>query len=206
LVYFNMKKLIFWTIIAAMLFMFIAGCASNKPLAYLKADDIAYIEVCLMNGNFDMMRVDDPDGIKEIVDAAHKVTAVKYTPTESYAGMSVGFFVHMKSGEEISFDSGNPIMLINGEYYTSQYQPNEDLNQLGHNILKTGFADISWNIGEQPFADISPGSVTELLFMNTYGDGYTETNEHPPSLPPLICRSMSPRYPLGKRADGIVTV
>jgi len=152
--------------IVVILALYLSSGAPAKPLGQLEASNIEYVDVCLMNGNNNMTRVDDPVQISEIVAAAHAVVATKETPAESYAGTPVGYFVHMKTGEEVTFDTGNPYMKIDGEWYKALYDPVEALDQLGQNIMKTGYADISYDIGSRPFADLDTSRITEVRLSN----------------------------------------
>ena len=153
----------------------VAGQA--RPLSYLQTSDIEYIDVCLMNGRYDnLTRVEDEEGISEIIDKMHTVLGQRLASTPGgMGGMPVGFFVRLKSGEELSVETMGTYMIINGEWYKVVYGPSEALDQLGQNIMKTGFADISWEAGERPFADLDADEVAAVWLSNGSYSDFTVT-------------------------------
>jgi len=149
-----------------------------QPLSSLQASEIKSIEVGMKLGNkrSDSSHVDDPDHINAFIAAAHALKTSRDSPKSNH-DLDPGsyFIITLNSGEIIDLQIGTRSVRINGEWYVTEYEYEKALDQIVHNVFQTGSADIFWEPGEQPFADLDASTISLIKIGN--GSVYKNTLE-----------------------------
>lgn len=111
----------------------------KKPLKRLQAKEIAdaTVELYPPNVTLSLTRED----VEALVSVLNRVTVYQRDDTYGeYCGQAVIFTLTRTDGTQLRVQAYNPFVVIDGVGYRTEYQPCEDLNQLGNDKLR----ELSW--------------------------------------------------------------
>lgn len=134
-----MKKKV---LIAALCTLVLAGgvlaklfLIGEKPLRNLSRSEVAAatVELYPPDATLELTQAD----IEELVPILNRVVTYRRDDTYREAdGQAVIFILTMTNGSQIKVQAYNPYIVIDGVGYQTKYEPCEDLNQLGNDILR----------------------------------------------------------------------
>lgn len=134
-----MKKKV---LIAALCILVLAGgvlaklyLIGSKPLRGLTAGEVtsATVELYPPDATLELTQED----IKELVPILNRVVTCQRDDTYGeYCGQAVIFTLTKTDGTQLRVQAYNPFIVIDGVGYRTKYEPCEDLNQLGNDILR----------------------------------------------------------------------
>lgn len=132
------KKLLIATLCALVLVSGVLGklfVVGDKPLHGLTASEItaATVELYAPDAALELSQTE----IEELVPILDRV--VTYQRDDSYGeycGQAVIFTLTKTDGSQLRVQAYNPFIVIDGVGYRTKYEPCEDLNQLGNDILR----------------------------------------------------------------------
>ena len=135
------KTLIILAAVAFIIFLSVVfPDVKNKSLAYLNANEIAYIIVDIQIDNITAVRVEDPQQIQEIINELKAISLKGRASRDSVSREAIAFFIHSENGDFISrvvIDMEYWIVKINDNYYSPKNDQAENLSNL---------VDMGWKI------------------------------------------------------------
>ena len=133
-----MKKTLLFVVISVIVFIFVlTSCGKDnkeqRPFAELSVADISSVSV----------RIFPPDKTFEIVDLDELADALNdvviYEEDSSYReyyGQSATYTIKMNDGTVTEVIAFNPVIVIDGIGYKTEYKPCEKLSQIANELLK----------------------------------------------------------------------
>ncbi len=133
-----MKKTLLFVVISVIVFICVlASCGKNnkeqRPFAELNVADISSVSV----------RIFPPDKTFEIVDLDELADALNdvviYEEDSSYReyyGQSATYTIKMNDGTVTEVIAFNPVIVIDGVGYKTEYKPCEKLSQIANELLE----------------------------------------------------------------------
>lgn len=135
-----MRNKQFFIIAGAVLVISIVGIyftmsAGLQPYARLNADEILSFELRVQPPNTTRI-VTDRAAIAELAEILNEVRVHnKSDEWREMSGQYVEFTLSLDSGETLSIAAYNPHIIINGQGYTTNYEPCQRLNALGNRLF-----------------------------------------------------------------------
>ena len=165
------RRFVIFFIVFATVTATVTGCSINNDISSrnniglpsLTANDISYIDVCLLDGNDLTVRIEDQKQIREIINVINavivEINSVARSDKDLIPQDAIGFFIHSKSEDstdEITINISYDVIKIYGKFYTPGRKPAASLRTLGGRILDIGsyrtdyFYLSKWNGNGEP--------------------------------------------------------
>lgn len=167
-----MKIRTFALALSVLLLIMLCGCGAGgeKPLAELRAEDVASAEIYLIPPD-STITITDAVSLSELVEILNQLVIYEQDDSgRDYDGQLVQATITKTDGTTIEVGAYNPFLYVDGVCYRTEYEPCETLNAFGNSFYK-----------ELPDKGTPPSEPESYAFEAQYirTDGYHEDVEYP---------------------------